>query len=296
MKLHREPLLHFALAGGVLFAAYAGLNRGASAAGDADRTIRITDRELTWLMDTSARAWQRTPNEGELPGLVAEYLREELLAREARALELDRDDTVVRPPLAHNMSFILEDTDRLASPTDADLRARFEAGQARFRTAARSSFRQVYFSSSKRGDRTAPDARRVLERLRQGGGRVDAAALGDATLLPPTVAEADEPAIASQFGAGFARAVAAIEPDTWEGPIESEFGLHLVRVTARDGGRPRAFEEVRAQLLDEWRREKDSAAKNAYFAGLLKKYDVQATTRAQPLLGPALALLEGTEP
>jgi parvulin-like peptidyl-prolyl isomerase len=293
MKMLREPLLHFALAGGLLFAAYTGLNRGASAAGDGDHTIRITERELAWLTDTSARAWQRTPNENEMQGLVAEYLKEELLAREARALELDRDDTVVRRRLAQKMSFILEDTARLASPTEADLRARFEAGQERFRTAARSSVVQVYFSSAKRGDRTAADARRALEQLTRGA---DPASLGDSSLLPPALTDVDEQAIGSQFGAAFAQGVVRLEPGVWAGPIESEFGLHLVQVTARDGGRPRAFEDVRSQLLDEWRREKDAAARNAYFAGLLEKYDVQATAAAQPLLGPALAVLKGTPP
>jgi hypothetical protein len=290
----REPLVHFAIAGGVLFAAYAGLNRGASAAGDAGRTIRVTERELAWLTDTSARASQRAPDPAELPGLVADYLREELLAREARALELDRDDTVVRRRLAQKMSFILEDTARLASPTDADLRARYDAGPARFRASARSSFRQVFFNSAKRGDRAAADAHRALDQLVRGG--ADPASMGDASLLPPTLSDADDQSIANQFGGGFARAVGAIEPGAWQGPIESEFGLHLVQVTSRDGGRPKAFEEVRAALLDEWRREMHAAARNAYFTGLLEKYDVQATAPAQPLLGPALALLKGTQP
>src|SRR5688572_26412834 len=103
MKLLREPLLHFALVGALIFGSYAWLNRGESPASDADRTIRITERELTWLADTSARTWQRAPNESEFEGLIADYLREELLAREARELGLDRDDTVVRRRLAQKM-------------------------------------------------------------------------------------------------------------------------------------------------------------------------------------------------
>lgn len=295
MKLLREPLLHFALAGAVLFAAYAWLNRDESAASDADLTIQITERELTWLVDTSTRMWQRPPSENELQGLVAEYLREELLAREARELELDRDDTIVRRRLAQKMNFILEDTARLASPTDADLRARFDADPARFRTAARSSIHQVYFSTGKRGDRAAAEARQALDQLRGGVGAVDPAELGDASLLPQVLVDAGESAIAGHFGAGFARAVGAMVPGEWQGPIESEFGVHLVLVTARDEGKPRAFEEVRADLLEEWRREQDAAAKNAYFAGLLRKYDVQATAATQHLLGPALSLLQGAD-
>ena len=92
MKLLREPLLHFAVAGAVMFGAYAWLNRNEPPASAVDRTIRITERELTWLADTSARTWQRTPNGSEFEALIADYLREELLAREARELELDRDD------------------------------------------------------------------------------------------------------------------------------------------------------------------------------------------------------------
>jgi parvulin-like peptidyl-prolyl isomerase len=296
MKLLREPLVHFAVAGGLLFAAYAVVNRGVSAAGATDRTIRITERELTWLTETSARSSQRALEQSELPGLVADYLREELLAREARALELDRDDTVVRRRLAQKMNFILEDTARLASPTDADLRARFQAGQARFQTTPRSSFEHVYFSADKRGDRAVADAREALARLRQGGPDAVPAAMGDASLLPATLSDADERAITTQFGAEFARAVAALEPGAWNGPVASEFGQHLVRVTARDAGRPRSFDEARAELVDDWRRDMQAAARAAYFAGLLRKYDVQATAATQPLLGPALAELTRAQP
>ncbi len=295
MKLLHEPLLHFAIVGALLFGAYAWLNRDESPASHEDRTIRITERELTWLTDTSARAWQRTPSESEFEGLIAEYLREELLAREARELELDRDDTIVRRRLAQKMSFILEGTARLASPTDAELRARYDADPARFRTPSKSSFRQVYFSTAKRGGRAATDALRAFGRLASRDRTVDAAELGDVSLLPRVVTDSDEQTIASQFGAAFAHTVVAIAPGVWQGPVESEFGQHLVLVTARDAGRPRAFEEVRAELLDQWQREQEVAAKNAYFARLLRKYDVQATASTQHLLGPAMALLQGAE-
>ncbi len=295
MKLLREPLLHFAIVGALLFGAYAWLNRDASPASAADRTIRITERELTWLADTSARTWQRTPSEREFEALIAEYLREELLAREARELELDRDDTVVRRRLAQKMNFILEGTARLASPSDAQLRARYDADPARFRTPVRSAFRQVFFSTARRGDRAETDALRALARLTRRDRSVDAAGLGDASLLPRVLTDSDEQRIAGQFGAEFARTIGTIAPGVWQGPIASEFGLHLVLVSARVEGQPRTFDEVRGELLDEWQREQEAAARNAYFAGLLRKYDVQATARAQRMIGPAMTLLQGAE-
>ena len=218
-----------------------------------------------------------------------------MLAREARELELDRDDTVVRRRLAQKMNFILEGTARLAAPTDAQLRARYDVDPARFRTPARSTFRQVFFSTARRGDRAATDALRALARLTRRDRAVDAAGLGDTSLLPRVLTDSDEQRIAGQFGAAFARTIGTIAPGVWQGPIESEFGLHLVLVSTRVEGQPRTFEEVRAELLDEWQREQEAAARNAYFAGLLRKYDVQATARAQRMIGPAMALLQGAE-
>ena len=108
----KEPLLHFLVAGGVLFGAYAWLNHGApeNSAG----VVRITASEVAWLKETWARQWQRAPDDRELQGLVADYLREELLAREARAMGLDEGDTIVRRRLAQKMTFLLEDTARIA--------------------------------------------------------------------------------------------------------------------------------------------------------------------------------------
>jgi len=81
----KEPLLHFALAGAVLFGGYALLNRGEPRAADAE-AIHIGDGEVRWLRETFTNQWRREPTSDELKGLVESLLEEELLAREARAL------------------------------------------------------------------------------------------------------------------------------------------------------------------------------------------------------------------
>ncbi len=263
MKLLREPQLHFVLIGALTFGSYAWINRGASDAGGADRAILITEQQVNWLVETWKRQWQRPPTEAELQGLFVDYLREELLAREARGLELDRDDTVVRRRLAQKMDFMLEDTARLVEPKDADLRAIYDADLARFRTQARSTFVQVYFSPEKRGNRADADARKALDQLRRRGPDADLTRIGDALLLPAGLTNVDEQVIASQFGADFARAVGAIAPGMWQGPIKSEYGLHLVLVTERSEGRQLSLEEARSDLVDLWQRKQEVTAKNA---------------------------------
>ena len=293
MRLIKEPLVHFALAGAALFAAHAWLNRGEMSSDRSERTLRIGEREVAWLAETWSRQQQRPPTDAELQGLLADYLKEELLAREARALELDRDDTVVRRRLAQKMGFVLEDTARIAEPTEGELRALYDTRRAEFATPARTSFEQIFFDVESRGERAAADARDLLARLEREAGAVNFADQGDRTLLPPALEHADESEIAEQFGAELAGALIALEPGGWRGPIVSTFGLHLVRVTERQAPRARPFEEVRDALAAEWLRGREEAARRAYFAALLEKYDVEVAESARPLLAPALAALRG---
>jgi hypothetical protein len=291
MKLLREPLLHFVVVGAVLFGAYAWLNRGAGE--DSDRSILITEREVAWLTETWSRQWQRPPDDRELQGLITDYLREELLAREARALELDRDDVIVRRRLAQKMNFILEDTARLAAPTDEQLRALYDKDRARFDAPATISFLTVFFSSDKRGERAVKDAEALLGRLSMAGANADPGNAGDTTLLPGELMDAEEQEIASVFGAEFAKSVMTLAPGEWQGPVASAFGQHLVRVTARKEAEARPFAEVRDALTQEWRHHGEADAKALYFKGLLERYDIDATDSVRPLIDPALATLRG---
>jgi hypothetical protein len=286
MKLLREPLLHFLILGGLLFGAYAWLNRDAPATTVGGvRTVHITDGEVAWLRTAWERQWRRAPDDRELQGLVADYLREELLAREARELGLDEGDTIVRRRLAQKMTFLLEDTAQAAEPTEEELRRLYEANRERFRTAARVSFTQVYFNRDRRGDRSDADAGQALVALSRGTASAAAAGIGDPSLLQRDFADLDEEAVASRFGAAFARTVGALEPGRWHGPIESGYGLHLVRVAASRPPQQRSFTEVRAQLQAEWRRERQKSADEQYFAGLLEKYNVVVDESLKPLLG-----------
>jgi hypothetical protein len=291
MKLLREPLVHFLAAGTLLFAAYGWLGSEGDS-GPADRRVVVGEREAAWLAETWQRQRQRPPSAEELQGLLADYLREELLAREARALELDRDDTVVRRRLAQKMEFLLADTASRAEPADDDLRRLYEAGADRFAEPATTSFEQVFVRADEGEERAASRARELLAALAADGGR-GFAELGDPTLLPAAVEAADEAAIAAQFGAEFARAVAGLSPGAWHGPVTSAFGVHLVRVTARHDARPRRFEEARPELVAEWHRERDEAAQREYFAGLLREYEIEVAESLRPLLTPALAAVGG---
>jgi hypothetical protein len=103
VKLLREPLFHFLIAGALLFAGYEWLNRGKPQS-EALEPVRIGEGEARWLRETFASQWRRQPTADEFNGLLATLVNEEVLAREARALGLDQDDTIVRRRLAQKLT------------------------------------------------------------------------------------------------------------------------------------------------------------------------------------------------
>lgn len=280
-KVLREPLLHFLVLGALLFSAWSWVNRG----GDVDalaRQVRIGTGEMAWLKETWARQWQREPTRDELRGLITDYLREELLAREARAMGLEENDTIIRRRLAQKLEFLIQDTAQFTDPTEDDLRTFYRAHPERFQTAARISFTQILFNRQQRKD-AATDAKDALDRLH--GGSEDAIALGDRSLLDFEFHDVDEQAVTAQLGDRFAAAVFALPAGEWRGPVESGYGLHLVRVIDFKPGRQREFAEVKAQILERWREDRRREDNEKYFASLLKKYDVVLDDSVKPLIG-----------
>jgi len=283
MKFFREPLFHFIVAGVVLFSAYAWLD-GSRPAADGVEPVWIGEGEIQWLKETYSSQWLRPPDANELQGLVINLVEEELLAREAQAMGLGDDDTIIRRRLAQKLKFLVEDTSRLAEPGEAELRQYFEANAARFEESPRVSFSQIYFNPENRKD-AANDAGRVLAGLSTDAG-ADGAELGDRFLLEAEMTHADRQAIASTFGDKFADALLVVETGKWSGPLISGYGTHLVFVSAREIARKPAFEAVRDKVIAEWRRESEQKTSQDYLARLREKYGVEFEDSVKAQLEP----------
>ena len=271
LKLLGEPLLHFVVAGAVLFGGYELVNRGEMDSPATD-PVHIGEGDIRWLKDTFANQWQRPPTEDELRGLVASFLKEELFAREAQALGLDQNDTIVRRRLAQKLEFLIGDTSRIVEPAETELRRFYDANTERFRAEARLSFTQLFFNPEKRQHAEA-DARAALVSI-SGTSADDAVAMGDPILLENEFHEVDEQTVSKMFGADFAGAIFSLKPGSWAGPVKSGYGVHLVRVTDLRPATLLSFEEVRPKVLEEWWHQQQTQAKAVYLSKLREKYGV----------------------
>ena len=170
MKLLREPLVHFLLLGAVLFGVFALLgDRGSERAGH----IVVTPGHLEHLLVSFTRTWQRPPTAQELAGLIDDYIREEVLYREAVAMGLDRDDTIVRRRLRQKLEFLTEETAAMAAPSDEELQTFLQQHLDAFRVEPRLAFRHVYLRRDRRGDAANAEARHLLTQLTRSDAAMD---------------------------------------------------------------------------------------------------------------------------
>ena len=274
----REPLLHFLGIGALLFRLF----NWKGAGGPGSSRIVITPGQIDAMVASFTRTWQRPPTERELKGLVDDYVREEMATREAMAVGLDRDDTIIRRRLRQKLEFVAEDTIDATPPTETDLQAWFTAHAETFRTEPEVAFRQVYLNPERHGASLDADARALVARLEgAAGAAADVTTLGDSLMLPQDVTRSTRADVARQFGDGFADAVLKAETGRWVGPLRSGYGLHFVWVRERHEGRAPALAEVRPMVEREFTSARRTRELNAMYERMLQRYQVTLEKRPE---------------
>lgn len=271
MGLLRQPLVQFVLIGAVIFAAWRLANPEAETA---PTEIRVGASELKWLHDTWVGQFGHAPDAAEMASAVRGYVDEEMRYREGLALGLDADDTIVRRRLAQKYDFMLGAEAGDLIPTEAQLQAFLRKHAERYRLPAKTSFCQVWF-----GDQAAGLA----------------AAQAALAALPPDMRASPDARLAGREGLPFARCYTAAVPvdvsrdfgvnfatvvdhrlpvGTWQGPVESGYGFHLVLITRREPGPPGTLANARPQLEADWRAQAAVSAKARQEADLRRRYKV----------------------
>jgi hypothetical protein len=268
-RLVAEPLLRFLLLGALLFAFFAWQGGGAG-----NRRIVITGGLIDHLAAGFARTWQRPPTEIELKGLIDDYVKEEIAAREAVAMGLDRDDTVIRRRLRQKLEFLLVDEAAAAHASDAELAAWMAKHADALTVEPELALRQVYVNPDRHGSAARADAERPPAQLRAAGPDAATDRLGDPSMLPPELPKGPLREVSRAFGPDFAEQLTKQEPGVWAGPLESPYGLHLVLVRERTAGGMPALAAVRPLVEREVQAERRAAARQALYDRFLAEYAV----------------------
>ena len=279
-KILHEPLAHFFLAGGLVFLLYALIGPDDTS----DRQIVIDNSVIERLKSAWQLRTNREPGPEELDGLVADYLYEELFSREARALGLELNDPVIRRRLAQKMNLLAESAAQQAEPGEAELLAWYEAHPELYRTESRLGFKHIYFSHDRPGGSAADDAAALLSRL-EGSGESVGPDMGDAFMLPREFTDIGRSQLGRLFGDDFASRLFTLRTGSWQGPVPSGYGHHLVYLYGVQDAEPIPFNESRDRVLQDWQRDRTEQAETALLQELKRRYEIIYTKEARTRLG-----------
>jgi peptidyl-prolyl cis-trans isomerase C len=273
-RLFREPLVHFLLMGLVLFAVYAYMHRGRFGVEPSKQIVLSLD-ELGQMHTFFVSQWHREPTPAEFQAMLEDKVREEVLYREGLAMGLDKDDTIVKRRMAQKMQFIAEDVATAHEPSPSELKAWFEKNSGKFALPSRYSFRHLYFSPDKRGTNAPGNAAEALAKI--AGQPEDsklAVSLADRFMFQDYYRDRTPEALAKEFGPQFVVALEKLKPGSWQGPVESGYGWHLVFVDTVIPGRVPALEEIEPDVKTAWLGEQKANAWQKAYTEMRAKYTV----------------------
>ena len=273
MKFFKSPLVQFLLLGVVIYLAYAFVAKQREVS--TDFTVVITAREVEWMDANWKKRWMRAPTEAEREGFIKQYVRENLLYREALALGLEKEDPVIRRMLAQKIERMVQDLAMGVEPTDEELKAWFEAHADDYLDPERLTLTQIFFDPDKRGDDTLTDAEAVKLKLQVLEEAVAASKeMGDSFMLQSYFPARTQMEIAKVLGGGFAESVFKLSEGKWHGPVLSGYGVHLVYIQRREEPVLPEFAAVKDRVLEDWQTQKRIDLTEEYVDTLRGKYTV----------------------
>ncbi len=259
----RLPLLHFT-AIGILIFAWDALRVKAPSQGS--YAIVVTVPQVERMAGLWLKTWGRPPTDQELQGLVRDYIKEEIYYREARRLGLDQNDVVIRRRLRQKMEFLSAGSVEEIEPSENALVEYYEKNLDNYSKSAIFDFQQIYYQLDQEARAKADLS--VLKRTN------DVQNLGDSISLPQALKNADEGTISRIFGSKLWEEIQTIRKQTWQGPIESGFGLHLVKINAKKPAAPIPFEDVREIVERDWLNASRLEAQESAFKVLRASYSI----------------------
>jgi hypothetical protein len=281
--LLREPLVRFFLIGGAIYVLYGLIGNSDEAVTD---EIFVSAAQIQRMLQTWQKTRMRPPTEGELRALIDDYVQEEVYYREAVALGFDRDNPIVRRVLRQKMEFLADAYNADQVPTDEALQAYLSANEALFRSDLDVSFTHIFFSDDRGSDGALKAAEQALAILGENDSGdlavAQAKASGDLFPLESADRSFSRRDLVRLFGSRFADQLEIIETGSWQGPVTSGYGEHLVNVSARTLPETLALAETRDDVTRAWREEQRKINSAEFYQRLRDGYTL--TVEASPLL------------
>jgi len=290
MKILKEPLLHFLIIGAILFFVYSWRNPSTENSLQTNK-IKVTSADIERIQSLWQKQRGRYPTEVELKGLIDNHVRQQILYREAVKLGLEQNDIIIERRLVQKMEFLSEDLATLQEPTEDILKKYYDENQDTYLIPSQFSFEHIYFNEERNAN-SKEAALNTLDKISNNQlSKTSFSDMGDPFMLPFNFIRKSQDDIRYDFGESFAKSLVELSHDQWQGPIESGYGLHLVRIYEFIKPYQPKFSDVKEIVTRDYLFQLRQDAKKKFYAQLMKNYEIEIAPHGirQPVSDDQLA-------
>lgn len=286
-RLLKDPLVHFFILGAGLFVFYQLTSREDQAQAD-PKTIVVDEASLLEFMQFRSRAFdaetfrrrltEMSPEQRQQ--LIDDFVREEVLYREARAMGLDENDYIIRRRLVQKLEFVTESLSRKTMDlTDEEVAAYFEQHRDDYTVEPHITFTHVYVDAERIGPEAAREeaSRLVGELNRKAVPFAEAIQYGDRFPFHLNYVDRTREFVASHFGEAMAAELfeAHVDDSKWQGPMISTYGAHAVLITRKSPARRATLEEIEDRVRQDAEMQRKNEIMKQTMDEMVSRYDVR---------------------
>lgn len=265
-KLFKEPLLHFILLGGLLFAVYIYLNPQSI---QDNEEIVVSEGKVLSISRKFIKKWNRPPTRQELKALIDEYVLTEAYYKEAIKLGLDKNDPAVKRRMRQKIEFVTSDALSLIDVNDEMLQKFMVDNADKYQKEGIYSFDQIYINPNTHMDDLKAHILKIKVLL-----DTNSTVQSDSTMLQTHYDNISASRLNNEFGRDFAKKLDPLKRGEWSKNIQSGLGVHFVKITQRKLSRPYQLNEVRDAVLRDFLYQKRKGLLDAERKNIVSKYKV----------------------
>jgi len=261
----QEPLLHFLVAGSILFF-YLSYNDETKQ----KEQIVITQGKITQLLSQFKKTRQREPTKKEKQGLIENQIREDLAFKQGKELGLIENDSIIKRRVQQKIEFMLRDSIAGIEPAREELEAYLMEHKEQYTIAPVYTFKHIYINPEQHDDLHAFILKLQSDNLDKNYRNV-----GDSIMMQSEFVNISATQIARLFGQEFSKSLDKLSLKQWQGPVKSGYGVHLVFIEKKIPEHIATLKEVEKQLRRDFRADTQKKAIDSFYDELKVQYDVK---------------------
>lgn len=274
IQFYTAPAFHFLMLGLVLFWLYSWLNPKVSE--NSSRTVVMADKEFERLRNEFKRQNHRFPNLKEDSLIKVSWAAEEILYQEAMQIGLDKNDEIVRRRMIQKMEFFIDAVIPIDSITEAEIKSYWNKHHLEFTHPAQVTFTHLFFNQEQNGSYTSTHAQELLRKIRTHSlTENEALKQSDPFIVEVSKEPMEYDQISRDFGQEFTEKLFTLPLNSWEGPIVSQYGNHLVKITKKEDEILFNYDEARPIILAKLKDAKIEKARDDFRSNLFNKYTIE---------------------